>query len=172
MPFQSRPRPQSKLSRWSVVAAVFGASCNLLFLIVTFYQDDSLQHIRPNDWRMIILVTAITLAPSLVLLAFRHYFAVAFIYASMLFWILVWRIEYPHQYYVGRKYDDPGVTLVFLGLISAAVFSVWATIRSFVFMWRVLKSNRDEPRFLIGLPGRLHGSITTCETCQRDRDRL
>ena len=121
---------------------------------------------------MIILVTAITLAPSLVLLAFRHYFAVAFIYASMLFWILVWRIEYPHQYYVGRKYDDPGVTLVFLGLISAAVFSVWATIRSFVFMWRVLKSNRDEPRFLIGLPGRLHGSITTCETCQRDRDRL
>ena len=65
----------------------------------------------------------------------------------MLFLILVWRIEYPHQYYVdyvGRKYDDPGVTLVFLGLISAAVFSVWAVIRLFVFIWRALKSDGAE----------------------------
>ena len=145
-------RPQSKLSRWSFAAAVFGASSNLLLLIVTFYQVDSLQHIQPNDWRNIVLLTAISLAPSLVLFAFRHHFAVAFIYASMLFLILVWRIEHPHQYYVGRKYDDPGVTLVFLGLISAAVFSVravtrfsvWAVTRSFVFLWRLLKSNRAE----------------------------
>jgi hypothetical protein len=134
-------RPQSKLSRWSFAAAVFGASSNLLFLIVTFYQDDSLQHIQPNDWRNIILVTAITLAPSLVLFAFRHYFKIALIYAFMLCLILVWRIEYPHQYYVGRKYDDPGVTLLLLGLNSAAVFSVWAVTRSFVFLWRLLKSN-------------------------------
>jgi hypothetical protein len=108
---------------------VFGASCNLLILIVTFYQDDSLQRIQPNEWGGLILFTAITLAPSLVLSAFRHYFAVAFICTSMLVWILVWRIEYPHQYYVGRKYDDPGVTLVFLGVISAAIVSAWATIQ-------------------------------------------
>jgi hypothetical protein len=135
---------QSKLSRWSFAAAMFGASSNLLFLIVHFYQDDSWQHIRPDDWRNFILVTAITLAPSLVLFAFRHYFAVSFIYASVLFLILVWRIEYPPQYYVGRKYDDPGVTLVFLGLISAAVFSVWTVTRSFAFLWRLLKSYRAE----------------------------
>jgi hypothetical protein len=140
----TNPRPQSKLSRWSVAAAVFGASCNLLFLILDFYKDDSLQHMRPNDWGRLILPTAIMLVPSLVLLAFRYYFAVVFIYASMLFWILVWRIEYPHQYYVGQKYDNLGVTLVFLGLISAVVLSVWATILFVGFMWRVLKSNRAE----------------------------
>ena len=132
------------LSRWSVAAALFGGACNLLIVILTLYQDESLQHIRPNEWRSIIGVTAITLAPSLVLLAFRHYLAVTLICASMLFLILVWRIEYPHQYYVGRKYDDPGVTLVFLGLISAVVFSVWAVIRLFVFIWRALKSDGAE----------------------------
>jgi hypothetical protein len=121
---------------------MFGASCNVLFLIFDFYKDDSLQHMRPNDWGKLILPIAITLVPSLVLLAFRRYFAVVLIYASMLFWILVWRVEYPHQYYVGQKYDNPGVTLVFLGVISAVVLSVWATIRLVVFMWRVLKSNR------------------------------
>jgi hypothetical protein len=128
--------------RFGLVAAVFGASCNLLFLILEFYEEDILQHMRPNDWSNLLLFTAITLAPSLVLFAFRHYFGVVLIYASMLFWILVWRIEYPHQYYVGQKYDNPGVTLVFLGLISAAVVSVWATIRFVIFMWHVLKSNR------------------------------
>lgn len=134
--------PQSKLSRWSVAAAAIGVLCNLLFLIVSFYQDP----IRPNEWRMewrmLILFSAITLAPSLVLVAFRHYFAVVFIYAAMLFGFLVWRIEYPHQYYVGQKYENPGVILIFLGLISALVFSVWATIRFVVFTWRILKSNR------------------------------
>jgi hypothetical protein len=132
----------SRLSRWSAAAAGFGASCNLLILILTFYQDGGVQHIRPGEWRMIILFTANMLAPSLVLLAFRHSFAVTLIYAAMLLWILVWRIEYPHQYYAGRKYDDPGVTLVFLGLISAAVFSAWAAVRLFVFIWRQWKPNR------------------------------
>ena len=47
------------LSRWSVAAAVFGGACNLLFVILTMYQDESLQHIRPNEWRSIIGVTAI-----------------------------------------------------------------------------------------------------------------
>lgn len=140
----TNPRSQSKLSRWSVAAAVFGASCNLLFLIFEFYEEDILQHMRPNDWGNLLLLTAVTLAPSLVLFAFRHYFAVIFIYASMLFSILVWRIEYPHQYYVGQKYDNPGVTLIFLGLISAVVFAVWATIRFVVFLWHVSKSNRAE----------------------------
>ena len=136
-------RPKSKLSRWSVAAAVFGASCNLLFLILTLYEAKSLQHIRPNEWGGLIPVTAITLAPSLVLLAFRHYFAVTFIYASMLSWIFVWRIEYPYQYYVGQKYDNPGVTLAFLGVISAEVFLVWTTIRFVIFMWRALKPNKS-----------------------------
>ncbi len=139
-------RLQSKLFRWSVAAAVFGASCNLLFLILELHQDDSFswQRIRPNDWGNLFLLVAIQLAPSLVLFAFRHYFAVVLIYATMLFSILVWRIEYPHQYYVGQKYDNPGVVLIFIGLISAGVFSVWATIRFVIFMWRVLKSNRAD----------------------------
>ena len=63
------------LSRWSVAVAVFGGACNLLIVILTLYQDESLQHIRPNEWRSIIGVTATTWAPSLVLLAFRHYLA-------------------------------------------------------------------------------------------------
>src|SRR5580692_4024814 len=100
-------RPQSMLSRWSVATAVFGGACNLLFVILTLYHDDSLKHIRPNDWGVLILSVAITLAPSLVLLVFRRYLPVTVIYASVLFSMLVWRIEYPHQYYVGRKFDDP-----------------------------------------------------------------
>jgi hypothetical protein len=129
--------------RFSLVVAVFGASCNMLCLILTLYQDDSFswQDIRhPRD--VLIFFLAFTLAPSLVLLAFRYYFGVVLIYASMLFCILISRIEYPHQYYVGQKYDSPGVFLVFFGLISAAVVAVWATIRFVIFMWRVLKSNR------------------------------
>jgi hypothetical protein len=45
------------LSRWSVAVAVFGGACNLLIVILTLYQDESLQHIRPNEWRSIIGVT-------------------------------------------------------------------------------------------------------------------
>jgi hypothetical protein len=121
--------------------AAFGASCNLLFLIVTFYQEP----VRPDEWHMLILPAAIMLAPSLILLVFRHYFAVVFIYTTALFWILVWRIEYPHEYYAGRKYDDPGAVLAFFGLISAAVVLVWAAIRSFGSIWRASKSNGAEP---------------------------
>jgi len=132
-------RLQSKLSHWSVAAAVFGASCNLSFLILTLYQDASFSW-QPNDWGNLLLFTAIILAPSLVLFAFRHYFAVVFIYASTLFSILVWRIEYPHGYDAAGKYDDVVVVPIFLGLISAAVVSVWVTIRFVIFMWRVLKS--------------------------------
>jgi hypothetical protein len=135
-------RPQTKLSRWSVATATFGALCNLLILILTSYEDESLQHIRSDDWRMIILASAIMLAPSLVLVAFRHTFAVTFVFAATLLWILLWRMEYPSQYYAGQKYDNPGVTLLFLGLISAAAFSVWATIQSVIFLWRVLKSKK------------------------------
>ena len=138
----TNPRPPSKLSRWSNAAAVFGASCNLLFLILDCYQDDGLQQMRSNDWGNLILLTVIMLAPSFALFAFRYYFAVAFIYASLLFWILVWRIEYPHQYYVDQKYDNPGAALIFLGLISTIAFSGWVTIRVVVFMWRALRSNR------------------------------
>jgi hypothetical protein len=135
-------RPQSKLARWSIAAAVFGGACNLLLWIVTYQDDGSIQ---PNSWHNLIL-TAIILAPSLVLFAFRYFFPVVFIYASALFWILVWRIEYPHQYYVGQKMDGPGVVLLFLGVISAAVFVVWAAIRFVIFIWRVLKSNRGKLR--------------------------
>lgn len=136
-------RPRSKLSCWSVAVAAFGALCNLLFLVATFYQEP----VRPDEWHMLILSVAIMLAPSLVLLAVRHYLAVVFIYATALFWILVWRIECPHEYYAGRKYDNPGVVLVFFGLISAAVVLVWAAIRSSVFIWRTSKSNGAELRF-------------------------
>ena len=130
--------------RCSLVAAVFGASCNLLCLILTFHQDDSFswQRIRLNDWGNLLLLIASSLAPSLVLLAFRYYFGLVLIYASMLLGILIWRIECPHQYYVGQKYDNPGAFLLFFGLYSAAIVSVWATIRFVIFMWRVLMSNR------------------------------
>jgi len=71
-----------------------------------------------------------------------QFLASVVIYASVLFWILVWRIRYPHEYYVGQKYDNPGVILVFLGIISAAIVLVRATIFLVMFIWRVLKSNR------------------------------
>jgi hypothetical protein len=116
---------------------VFGASCNLLFLILTLYHDDSVswQRMRLYDWGYLLFATCIVLAPSLVLFAFRHSFAVVVIYASILFSMLVWRIEYPH--YLARKYDDPAVALVFFGMISAGILSLWVVIR----LWRALKAN-------------------------------
>jgi len=42
--------------------------------------------------------------------------------------------------------DGPGVVLLFFGAISAAIFVVWAAIRSVISIMRVLKSNRDTLR--------------------------
>jgi len=132
--------PQSKLSSWSIAAAVFGGACNLLFWIVEWIQDNGSEDRAP------ILLIVVTLAPSLVLFAFRYFLPVVLVYASVLFWILIWRVEYPHQYYVGQKMDGPGVVLLFFGAISAAIFVVWAAIRSVISIMRVLKSNRDTLR--------------------------
>lgn len=138
---------QSALSRFSIVAAAFGGVCNLLawaLLIYEAYCVGGVQSVRD----VVHLGTAIALSPLLVLLAFRHRLPVVLIFSSMLFSILiwVWRVDYPAQCSFGaapfRKFDEPGVLLVFLGMISIAVVLVWATIRFVVFMWRVLKSNR------------------------------
>jgi hypothetical protein len=131
---------RSKLSGRSVAVAAFGVSCNLLFLFAAFYQEPA----RPEEWHTLVLPAALMLAPSLVLLIFRQHLAVVFIYTTALFWILVWRIEYPHEYYAGQKYDNPGVVLVFFGLMSVVILTVWAAIRLIVLVWRAMESNRVE----------------------------
>ena len=141
------------LTRWSIAAGIFGGVRNLSCVILSYYQEYCSQHIQPDwdclqciepDWAKLILPTAISLAPSLVLFALHDLWPVVLIYASMLFSILVWRVEYPHEYYALRKFDEPGVLLVFLGMISMAVALAWATIRLSVFTRRVFMSNRAE----------------------------
>jgi hypothetical protein len=123
---------QSTISRWAIAAAIFGSVCNLLCVILEIYQDYCSQHILPDwdclqriesDGLQLVLPTAIALASSLVLFALHRLWPVVFIYTAMLFAILVWRVEYPHEYYALRKYDEPGLVLLFLGMIST--LSCW-----------------------------------------------
>jgi hypothetical protein len=146
---------QSTVSSWTIVAAIFGGVCNLSFVILQFYQEYCPQHLQP-DWDCLqrieadgvnlVLPTAIALAPSLVLFALHRFWPVVFFYASLLLSILIWRIEYPHQYYDLHhdllKYDEPGLVLLLLGMISTVVVPVWVVFRLGVFIWGVLKSRR------------------------------
>lgn len=137
---------QSALSRWSIVAAAFGGVCNLLSWALLIYEAYCFGGVQ-SVWDVVHVGTAISLSPLLVLLAFRHRLPVVLIYSSMLFLILiwVWQVDYPARCNFGaapfRKYDEPGVLLVFLGMISIAVVLVWATIRFVVFLRRAFKLN-------------------------------
>jgi hypothetical protein len=119
--------------------------CNLLCLIFQLYQNYYLQHFQVVSRFSLIPPAAIALAPLLVPFALRHLSSVAFIYASMLFFILVWRVDYLVQYSGAsapfHKLDEPGVLLLLLGIVSTAVLLVWAMIRLVGFIMRVLKSD-------------------------------
>jgi hypothetical protein len=88
-------------------------------------------------------------APLLVLFALRRISLVILLYVSVLLWILG-RQLYDLRYGcllvpLSQKYDVPGVFLVFFGMISIAVFLVWAAIRLVALMLRVLKLDSSEP---------------------------
>ena len=138
--------PQPKASLWLIAAAIFGGVCNLSCVVLSLYEN----YCRHYPFvRGAVLPVAISLAPLLVLFALRHISLVVFIYVSVLLWILVQQV---HDLQYGclsvpifQKYDVPGVFLLFFGMISIAVFLVWAAIRLVVFMRRVLKSEKAEP---------------------------
>jgi hypothetical protein len=143
---------QSTISRWVIAGAIFGGVCNLSCVILEIYQDYCSQHILPDwdclqriesDGLQFVLPTAIALASSLVLFALHRLWPVVFIYTAMLFVILVWRVECPHEYYALRKYDEPGLAHLFLGMISTVVVLVWVMFRLVVFMRRMLKSRSE-----------------------------
>jgi hypothetical protein len=141
-------KAQSTISRWSIAAAVFGAVCNVLCLVLNDYQSYYLERIQPvwDDW--LNFPEAISLAPLLVLLILRHFTPVVLLYTFMLFSILSWRIHHLVQYYFFGgsagfyKIDMPGLLLFFLGGISIAVVLVWATIHFVVFIRHTLKRSR------------------------------
>jgi hypothetical protein len=141
----SRSAVPSTPSRWSIAMAIFGGVCNLLCLIFVFFQNYYLQHFQFVWSFSLIPLVAISLAPLLVLFALRHLSPVVFIYASTLFLILVWRVDYLVQYSRAsapfHKFDDPGILLLLLGMVSTAVVLVWAMSHFVGFIRRVLKSN-------------------------------
>jgi hypothetical protein len=125
---------QSLGSRWSIAAVVFGIVCNVSFLVFVTYQDYC-AGVGPHqltDWGTYVFAIAISLAPSLVLFAFRHLWPVVFLYASMLFLILIWRVQYRYEDFF--KWDMPGVVLLFLGMISVVVVLVRAAVSFFALM--------------------------------------
>ena len=139
-------RPQPKASRYSIAAATFGGACNLSCVALSLYED----YCRHYPFvRGTVLPVAVALAPLLVLFALRRMLLVVFVYVSVLVWILVQQVL-DLQYGclsvpIFQKLDVPGVFLVFFGMISAAVFLVWAAIHLIALMRRVLKSERSEP---------------------------
>jgi hypothetical protein len=118
-------------------------------LAVEIYREYCFGHVQ-SVLDLLDLATAISLAPLLVLFVLRHLLPVMLIYASVLFLILIliWQVDYPAQCSFGaapfRKFDEPGLLLFFLGMLSTAVVLVWVTIRSVVFLRRVLKLNGAE----------------------------
>jgi hypothetical protein len=142
-----------RISRWLTIAApVFGGACNLSCLALSFYQERCQD--GQFDWGFWLSpAVVISLAPLLVLFALRRLSLVVFIYACILLFILVWQAESLKEYCFGvgkfHKWDEPGVLLVFLGMISGAVFLVWAAIRLVVFLRRgssSVKPNNDSDR--------------------------
>ena len=125
---------QSTLSHWSIPMAIFGGVCNLLSVVFNIYQSYYLQHLDDVWSSGLILAVAFSLAPLLVLFALRRLSLIVLAYASILFLILVWRVNYLLQYSGPNppfhKFDEPGLLLFLLGVISAVVVLVWAIIRS------------------------------------------
>jgi hypothetical protein len=122
---------QSIGSRWSIAAVVFGVVCNVSVLVFETYQEYYAGVGGPHqltDWGTGVFVIAISLAPSLALFAFRNLWPVVFVYASILFLILIWRVQYRYEDIF--KFDTPLLVLLFLGMISLLVMIlVWAVVR-------------------------------------------
>jgi hypothetical protein len=110
---------------------MFGIVCNVSVVVFITYQDyhAGAELRQPSDWGIAILVVAISLMPSLALLAFGRQKRVVLTYASILFLILIWRVQY--RYEDLHKWDGPGVVLLFLGMISAATLLVRAALSFF-----------------------------------------
>lgn len=131
---------RSTVSRWSIAAAIFGGLCNLLLLVLTIYQYYFLQRV-PVIWGFwLIFSSTLSLLPLAVLFVLRHRPWVVSIYTSILFFILVWRVQHivPYDFLwagsVSYKIDQPGLLLGLLGVISAAVLFVRAAIRFAAFI--------------------------------------
>jgi hypothetical protein len=127
-------KAQSTISRWTIAAAIFGGICNLLSWVLINYQDYYLQRVHVI-WDLWLIVPAtLALLPLVVLFVFRHLSSVVFIYASVLLLILVWRVQHlvPYKFLwagaVSYKIDTPGLLLLLLGVVSAAVLLVRAAI--------------------------------------------
>jgi hypothetical protein len=127
-------KAESTISRWSIAAAIFGSICNLLSWVLENYQFYHLQRVQVIWDFWLIFPATLSLLPLLVLYLFRHLSSAVFIYASVLFLILVWRVQYliPYEFLwtgaVSYKIDTPGLLLFFLGVVSAAVLLVRAAI--------------------------------------------
>lgn len=130
-------KAQSMISRWSIAAAIFGGICNLLCWVLSNYQFYYLQGDRPIWNFSLVFVGVMALMPALALFFLRRSASIVFIYAPILFLILIWRVQHlvPHNFLgtgaVSYKIDMPGLLLFLLGVISAAVLLVRAAI-SFV----------------------------------------
>lgn len=139
---------QSALPHWRIAVAIFGGVCNLLSWILTNYQFYYVQRVQVIWDFWLIFPATLSLLPLVVLFALRHLSSVVCIYASVLFLILVWRVQYlvPYKFLgagaVSYKIDMPVLLLLFLGGISAAVLLVRATIWFVAFVWRRRSSSR------------------------------
>jgi hypothetical protein len=143
-------KAQSKISRWSVAAAVFGAACNLLCWLLSHYQSYCLAHYRFVWSYSSIIAECILLAPLLALFILCRFAPVVFLYALALFSLLIGRVYQLIQYYnfgevaLVHKIDSPGLLLLLLGGISMAIVLIWATIHVVALVRHALKSGRPE----------------------------
>jgi hypothetical protein len=137
---------QSTASRWSIAAAVFGGVCNLLCWFLSNYQSYYLERDQLVWSYSFIFIEGILLAPLFALVVFRHFMPVIFIYDFLLFSILSWRVCHlvRYQFFGGSagfyKIDMPGLLLVFLGVISAAV----VLVRSAFYFSGIMRLKRSE----------------------------
>jgi hypothetical protein len=145
-------KAQSTISRWSIAAAIFGGICNLLSWVLENYQYYYLEHVRIIWDLWLIIPATVSLLPLVVLVVLRHRPSVVFTYASVLFLILVWRVQHlvPYKFLwvgaVSYKIDQPGLLESLLGAISAVVLLVRAAIRFAAFIRRTQRpSSKRSP---------------------------
>jgi hypothetical protein len=147
---ETRAETEARRDRWSIVAAKFAGTCSVLCLILLNYQI----YLQQPPTRSFVLSYPIVisewflLTPLLVVIVFRHFVGITFIYASVLLIILAGRTYYLAKYYfvgisaLDKKFDLPGVLLIVLGTISVALILLWAIIRLTTFIGNILKRHR------------------------------
>lgn len=116
---------ETTLSRWTFAAIAFGIVCNASFWVFVTQQEYYAGALdQPMNWGLAILATALLVMPSLAMLVFCRQQRVVFTYASVIFLLLFWRVQY--RYEDLHKWDGPAVVLMFLGMISAMAILVRA----------------------------------------------